>query len=168
MNQKRQFPPEFKKEAVALVTEQGYTVSRTTASPGSSAKTLHTWVSLARNQNEGVLCHDERAELKMLRKENKELRLEKEILNLLREAYVVRYRFIHENSERDEALANVAALESELAVLREVVARLTATGEHLAAQLQDTKAELKEDREDGRQLQAELLALARQDGKVKR
>ncbi len=64
------------------------------------------------------------------------------------------------DQERDEALANVAALESELAVLREVVAehdrllqevreqvaRLTATGEHLAAQLQDTKAELKESR----------------------
>ena len=96
------------------------------------------------------------------------------------------------DKERDEALANVAALESELAVLREVVAerdrllqevrelraealplreqvaRLTATVEHLAAQLQDTKAELKEAREDGRQLQTELLALARQDGKVKK
>lgn len=86
------------------------------------------------------------------------------------------------DQERDEALAKVAALESELAVLREVVAerdrllqelreqvaRLTATGEHLAAQLQDTKAELKESREDGRQLQAELLTLARHDGKVKK
>ncbi|HCS4114436.1 TPA: hypothetical protein OQ591_004780 [Salmonella enterica] len=48
------------------------------------------------------------------------------------------------------------------------MARLTATGEHLAAQLQDTKAELKESREDGRQLQAELLTLARHDGKVKK
>ena len=72
------------------------------------------------------------------------------------------------DQERDEALANVAAMESELAVLREQVARLTATGEHLAAQLQDTKAELKEAREDGRQLQTELLALARQEGKVKK
>lgn len=94
--------------------------------------------------------------------------------------------------ERDEALAKVTALESELAALREVVAerdrllqevrelraealplreqvaRLTATGEHLAVQLQDTKAELKEAREDSRQLQAELLALARHDGKVKK
>ncbi|MBM3072073.1 hypothetical protein GF617_12765, partial [Lelliottia sp. RWM.1] len=48
------------------------------------------------------------------------------------------------------------------------VARLTATGEHLATQLQDTKAELKETREDGRALQAELLALARHDGKAKK
>lgn len=96
------------------------------------------------------------------------------------------------DQERDEALAKVTALESELAVLREVVterdrlldevrglrtevlplreqvARLTATGEHLAAQLQDTKAELKETREDCRALQAELLALARYDGKAKK
>ncbi|EPP3216857.1 DNA-binding protein [Salmonella enterica subsp. enterica serovar Orion] len=96
------------------------------------------------------------------------------------------------DQERDEALAKVTALESELAVLRAVVterdrlldevrglraealplreqvARLTATGEHLAAQLQDTKAELKETREDGRALQAELLVLARHDGKAKK
>lgn len=96
------------------------------------------------------------------------------------------------DQERDEALAKVTTLESELAVLHEVeaernrlleevrqlraeaqplreqVARLTATGEHLAAQLQDTKAELKESREDGRALQAELLALARNDGKEKK
>ncbi|EHN8761223.1 hypothetical protein I4B00_004403 [Enterobacter asburiae] len=62
----------------------------------------------------------------------------------------------------------MAAPESELAVLLKQVARLTATGEHLAAQLQDTKAELKGAREYGRKLQAELLALARHDGKVKK
>ncbi|HAP0729587.1 TPA: hypothetical protein IR779_004610 [Escherichia coli] len=114
-------------------------------------------------------------------------------LAVLREVVAERDRLLQEVRElRAEALANVAALESELAVLREVVAerdrllqevrelraealplreqvaRLTATGEHLAAQLQDTKAELKEAREDGRQLQTELLALARQDGKVKK
>lgn len=93
------------------------------------------------------------------------------------------------DQERDEALANVAALESELAVLREVVAerdrllqevrelrsealplheqvvRLTATGEHLAAQLQDIKAELKESRTENRTLQGELLTLARAEPK---
>ena len=42
------------------------------------------------------------------------------------------------------------------------------TGEHLAAQLQDTKAELKGSREEHRALQAELLTLARGDGKVKK
>lgn len=80
MNQKRKFTPEFKKEAIALVTEQGYTVAKAAASLGISDKTLHTWVTLARNQSDGVLSDDERTELKRLRKENKELRLEKEIL----------------------------------------------------------------------------------------
>jgi len=96
------------------------------------------------------------------------------------------------DQERDEALAKVATLESELAVLRGVVAerdrmiaevrelraealplreqiaRLTATGEHLTAQQKETKAELKAAREDGRALQAELLTLARGDGKAKK
>ncbi|EEQ4814186.1 transposase [Escherichia coli] len=42
MNQKRRFTPGFKKEAVALVTEQDYTVAKSAASLGVSAKTLHT------------------------------------------------------------------------------------------------------------------------------
>ncbi|MEL7630906.1 DNA-binding protein [Pectobacterium aroidearum] len=98
------------------------------------------------------------------------------------------------DAQRDEALARVAQRESELAVLREVVterdrlldevrelraqalplreqvARLTATGEHQAAQLKETKAELKGAREETRTLQSELLTLARtaqKDGKVK-
>ncbi|WP_045853538.1 DNA-binding protein [Raoultella terrigena] len=96
------------------------------------------------------------------------------------------------DQERDAALAKVTTLESELAVLREVeaernrlleevrqlradvvplreqIARLTATGEHLSAQLQDTKTELKGAREENRALQAELLTLARADSKVKK
>lgn len=91
--------------------------------------------------------------------------------------------------ERDEALAKVTLLESKLAVLQEVeterdrlledvrelraealplreqVARLSTAGEHLAAQLQDTKAELKESRTENRSLQAELLTLARAEPK---
>ncbi|UCQ53560.1 transposase [Edwardsiella tarda] len=46
MNQKRRFTPEFKKEAVALVTEQDYTVARAAVLLGISDKTLHTWVTL--------------------------------------------------------------------------------------------------------------------------
>ncbi|HEJ9079004.1 hypothetical protein GKN89_11605 [Serratia sp. YC16] len=89
------------------------------------------------------------------------------------------------DQERDAALAKMAQLEAELAVLREVVterdrlldevralradalplreavARLTATGEHMTAQLKETKAELKGAREETRSLQAELLQLAR-------
>lgn len=71
-------------------------------------------------------------------------------------------------AERNRLLEDVRQLRAEVQPLREQVARLSATGEHLAAQLQDTKAELKGAREDGRALQAELLALARYDGKTKK
>ncbi|EKR9541351.1 hypothetical protein ACEPNM_003169 [Salmonella enterica] len=45
---------------------------------------------------------------------------------------------------------------------------LTATAEHLAEQPENTKAELKESREDGHALQAELLTLDRGDGQAKK
>jgi len=80
VSQKRRFSPEFKKEAVALVIEQGYTIAKAAASLGVSSKTLRTWVADTRHRGEGGLSEDERAELKRLRKENRELRTEKEIL----------------------------------------------------------------------------------------
>lgn len=80
MNPKRRFTPEFKTEAVALVLEQSYTISRAATSLGISAKTLHGWVSEKRKVKEGALCEDERTELKRLRRENRELKIEKEIL----------------------------------------------------------------------------------------
>lgn len=66
-------------------------------------------------------------------------------------------------TERDRLLAEVRELRAEALPLREQVARLTATGEHQAVQLQETKAELKSAREENRTLQGELLALARQE-----
>lgn len=97
---KRTFTPEFKKEAVALVNEQGYTIAKAAASLGISDRTLRGWVVGTRQQSESELNEDERAELKRLRKENKELRLEKDILKkgecLLCEAHVVRYLFIRD------------------------------------------------------------------------
>lgn len=80
MKQKRRFTPEFKKEAVALVIEQDYTIAKAATSLGISSKTLRTWVADTRQQGEGGLSEDERAELKRLRKEIRELQIEKEIL----------------------------------------------------------------------------------------
>lgn len=97
----RKFTPEIKKKTVALVTEQDYTVAKAAASLGISDKNLHTRVTLARNQSDSMLSDNERSELKCLRKENKELRPEKAILkseSLLRETYIVRYRFIRDNT----------------------------------------------------------------------
>ena len=85
MGQKRsykQHPKEFKEEAVALIRDQGYSVAEASKSLGVATHLLYRWKGqqeqLSTNQG---LAEDERTELQRLRKENKELRMEKEILN---------------------------------------------------------------------------------------
>ncbi len=84
MSQKRtykQYPKEFKEEAVALVREQGYSVPEAAKSLGIATNILYKWKEKVESSEAGeVLAEDERVELKRLRKENKELRMEKEIL----------------------------------------------------------------------------------------
>jgi len=84
MSQKRsykQYSKEFKDEAVALVLEQGYSVQDAAKSLGIGANMLYKWKELYEQRTQGkVLAEDERDELKRLRKEVKELRMEKEIL----------------------------------------------------------------------------------------
>lgn len=77
----RSYTVEFKKEAVALVTEQGYSVSKAAESLGITDKLLYNWKTKFEAEQSGTtLNEDERAEFKRLRKENKELKMEKEIL----------------------------------------------------------------------------------------
>lgn len=84
MNQKRQYKTytkAFKEEAVALVNDQGYTVSEAAQSLGIRANLLYGWKQQFEDKQSGaVLAGDERSELMKLRKENKQLRMEKEIL----------------------------------------------------------------------------------------
>ncbi|HHN6585300.1 TPA: transposase, partial [Escherichia coli] len=80
MNQKAKYTDEFKREAVSLVIEQGYTPGKAASSLGISDKTLQVWGRKVRDQNAGSLSDDERAELKQLRREVRELRTEKESL----------------------------------------------------------------------------------------
>ena len=84
MNQKRQYKTytkAFKEEAVALVTDQGYTVPEAAQSLGIRANLLYGWKQQLEDKHSGaVLAGDERSELMKLRKENKQLRMEKEIL----------------------------------------------------------------------------------------
>lgn len=84
MNQKRQYKTytkAFKEEAVALVNDQGYTVPEATQSLGIRANLLYGWKQQFEDKQSGaVLGGDERSELMKLRKENKQLRMEKEIL----------------------------------------------------------------------------------------
>ena len=84
MSQKRsykQYPKEFKDEAVALALEQGYSVPEAAKSLGIATNMLYRWKDLHEQQTQGkALSEDERQELKRLRQECKELRMEKEIL----------------------------------------------------------------------------------------
>jgi transposase len=84
MNQKRvykTYTPEFKKEALALVTDQGYSVAEAARALGVNPNLLYKWKSQQEAELSGAaLSADEREELKALRAENKRLRLEKDIL----------------------------------------------------------------------------------------
>jgi transposase len=77
----RVYTDEFRQEAVALVTEQGYTVIEAAASLGITSKLIYNWKSKLEMEKSGQSLNvDERTELALLRKENKQLRLEKDIL----------------------------------------------------------------------------------------
>ena len=77
----RTYSTEFKKEAVALVAEQGYSVSQAAESLGIDTKLIYNWKAKFDAEQDGTkLSEDERDELKRLRKEVKNLRIEKEIL----------------------------------------------------------------------------------------
>ena len=77
----RRYPPEFITEAVALVTDQGYSVPEAAKSLGIQANLIYRWKQQLEDQQQGnALEAGERDELKRLRKEVKNLRMEKEIL----------------------------------------------------------------------------------------
>ncbi len=77
----KSYPQEFKDEAVLMVTEQGYSVSEAAKSLGIGTSLLYKWKDKYDAQQQGIsLDESEREELKRLRKENKTLRMEKEIL----------------------------------------------------------------------------------------
>jgi len=79
-SKRRSYTEDFKRDAVALVTDQGYKTSDAARSLGIGDGLLRHW---RQEFEQGVvtgLSMDEREELKQLRKENRLLRMEKEIL----------------------------------------------------------------------------------------
>ena len=84
MNQKRKYKTyskEFKEEAVALVTDQGYSVAEAAEAVGVNPDQIYKWKDHLEAQASGaVLSDNERSELIKLRAENKRLKLEKDIL----------------------------------------------------------------------------------------
>jgi transposase len=78
---RREYTEDFKRDAVALVTEQGYKVSEAARSLGIGDGLIRRWKrEFVEEASSARLGTDEREELKRLRKENHLLRMEKEIL----------------------------------------------------------------------------------------
>ena len=80
---RRQFSDEFKAGAVRLVLDEGKTVSAVARELDLTASALSGWVRQARadrSKGKTGLTTEERQELARLRKEVRELRIEREIL----------------------------------------------------------------------------------------
>ncbi len=78
---RRQYSAEFKAEAVKLVQEQGLSRAQVARDLGVAASMVGRWVLDAEAQAlPGALSPSEREELRRLRRENKVLRTEREIL----------------------------------------------------------------------------------------
>jgi len=76
------YPPEFRAEAIRLVRSGGLTQSQVSRDLGVSTFTLRNWLRQTEidvGEREG-LTTDEREELRRLRRENRVLREEREIL----------------------------------------------------------------------------------------
>jgi len=76
---RRRFTEEFKAETVKLVKQSDRSMSSLAMELGINAKSIGEWVRRS-DEAGNPIEEDERAELKRLRKENQELRMEKEIL----------------------------------------------------------------------------------------
>ena len=82
---RRQYTAEFKRDAVALVTEQGSTVTAAARNLGITPKLLSRWKGEPTQQRDAAFPGKgqqtpEHAELRQLREENRRLRMERDIL----------------------------------------------------------------------------------------
>lgn len=70
------YSEQFKRDAVKLMTEQGYSLSKASTALGVSQATLSTWKKTWAPREHSDL----ESENRRLRQENRELRMEREIL----------------------------------------------------------------------------------------
>ena len=80
---RRSFTDDFKAEAVRLVLDEGKAVNRVAKDLDLTASALRVWVERARadrTHGKTGLTSEERAELARMRKENRTLKMERDIL----------------------------------------------------------------------------------------
>ena len=85
-NKRREYSREFKLEAISLVVDHKRKVAEVAESLGVGVSTLDNWVRKYRLEQQGIAptqglaLTDEQRELQQLRKDNKRLRMERDIL----------------------------------------------------------------------------------------
>ena len=79
---RRKFDPEFREGAVRIVRETGKPIAQIARDLGVHPGTLGNWVAKDRTEHEGTqrLSTGDAAELKRLRAENAQLRMERDVL----------------------------------------------------------------------------------------
>ncbi|MFI1301498.1 transposase [Streptomyces noursei] len=77
---RKKYDAEFRAGAVRIVRETGKPVAQVARDLGINEGTLATWISREKEATWAGLDPDERAELARLRKENHELRRERDVL----------------------------------------------------------------------------------------
>lgn len=81
MAKRKKYTKEFKEEAIKLVTEQGYTQSAAARNLGIKGNNLNRWIQDSKGLADKKPAKTaENEELIRLKKENHQLRLEREIL----------------------------------------------------------------------------------------
>ena len=79
---RRRFTSEFRRDAVAMVLDEGYSIAETARRVDVGAGTLGNWVRQERTDRgeRAGLTTSEKAELVELRRENARLRMERDLL----------------------------------------------------------------------------------------
>jgi transposase len=74
------YTPEFKAEALRALQASTVSVEQLARDLGVTSKTLHNWAKAARPEPREPLTEDERSELQRLRRDNRRLQMERDIL----------------------------------------------------------------------------------------
>lgn len=93
--QRRSFTPEYKDQISRLVVEESRPIPSTAREIGVNEQTLRNWVNAYRQAHAGEeppLTVSERARLRELEKENRELKLEKQFLGKAAAFFASEYR----------------------------------------------------------------------------
>ncbi len=91
----RKYSPEFKTEAVRAVISSSRTIAEVAREHAVGSETLRNWVHAYRREHAGEepeVSESERVELARLRKENREMRAEKEFLGKAAAFFAKEYR----------------------------------------------------------------------------